>query len=260
MTNDRDAVLSCIKGYYGVKKGVYAFCRSCGRVMVLPHGSDRCPECGCSSCHELSVAEDSEINRLSVGVNREYYGHISTLDVLSEASVMYGGKLVRVCKDCGLPVCLEDDDMSVYDDVVDEPVYSCPFCGESMLEHETKEVTGRELRTALARTVRQSIRHIEGMYGTNGFVLPFGVEIPAKDYWLEATEVVNGKGTMYNFCIKGRRIVRDDKEEYVSKGKEIFLPDKDISLHGLYNLCRSLKEVEIEEQANEYEQQTSIAV
>lgn len=260
MTNDRDAVLSCIKGYYGVKKGVYAFCRSCGRVMVLPHGSDRCPECGCSSCHELTVAEDTEIKRRSVGVNGKYYGHISALDVLSEASVMKCGKLVRVCKDCGLPVCFEDNDESVYDDVLDEPVYSCPFCSESMLEHETKEVTGKELRNTLIRTALKSINYIEDIRRTGWITMPFGVEIPGKDYWMEVTEVANARNTIYKILVKARRIVRDDKEEYISNGKELLLDDKDISLHGLYNLCRCLKEVEAEEQAKEHEQQISIAV
>jgi hypothetical protein len=228
--------------------------------MVLPHGSDRCPECGCSSCHELTVAEDTEIKRRSVGVNGKYYGHISALDVLSEASVMKCGKLVRVCKDCGLPVCFEDNDESVYDDVLDEPVYSCPFCGESMLEHETKEVTGKELRNTLIRTALKSINYIEDIRRTGWITMPFGVEIPGKDYWMEVTEVANARNTIYKILVKARRIVRDDKEEYISNGKELLLDDKDISLHGLYNLCRCLKEVEAEEQAKEHEQQISIAV
>ena len=58
--------------YPNVEEGDFVRCNNCGKVMLLPYGSDICPECGKEGC--LAWADDSiqETNESELRAVEEY--------------------------------------------------------------------------------------------------------------------------------------------------------------------------------------------
>lgn len=47
------------KIYTDVTEGDWVHCNDCGEVMLLPHGADKCPECGAVGCLEWHSKHES---------------------------------------------------------------------------------------------------------------------------------------------------------------------------------------------------------
>lgn len=52
--------------YQGTKKGDLVRCTNCGKVMLLPFGADKCPECGsCGTSVWFDDEQESTIDELA---------------------------------------------------------------------------------------------------------------------------------------------------------------------------------------------------
>lgn len=58
--------------YPNVQEGDFVRCNNCGKLMLLPYGADKCPEC--SACGTLAWGDDSiqETNEFELESIEEY--------------------------------------------------------------------------------------------------------------------------------------------------------------------------------------------
>lgn len=150
--------------YHGVYHGDWVKCNDCGKVMLLPFGADKCPECGTEGCLTWI---DSEIDG-SAGayqeISRFKVNEVGTRKYLTKpqylSAELLKDEIIPICPRCGKPLSKEEPQVTLQ-----EYPWYCSDCDENFFDFEILTAQGDELVVSRNREIKRFYVEILGDSG-----------------------------------------------------------------------------------------------